>query len=104
MFGDIEGFGLLYMMKVRDAERRRVHAQAVIEELRLDPRLEDLIPPRPARGEPLLAYGRVLDVMCSISALEEPERTAAIGELRDAVEMNREGGAHQVLQHRRTGS
>jgi hypothetical protein len=81
VFSNPEAFALLLVMRAVDAQERSAHARAVVQELGFDPRLEVLVPLRPARGKQLRTYERVLTTFGAITALPEPERTGTIDQL-----------------------
>ena len=89
MFTDVEGFGLLWIMRAVEDAQVREHANAVVEELDLDPRLAEFIPMRPNRGKHRRAYDRLLSSLGEVSRTPEPQRTHAIEQLRELVAAKR---------------
>ncbi len=85
MFSNTEAFALLAVMGAIDEQSRRVHAQAVVHDLGLDPRLEPFIPLPPSRKRKLRVYESVLGSYRGWSALPEPARTRTIEQLARAL-------------------
>lgn len=84
MFSTPETIALIFAAGVIERERQRDHASQVVNALSLDPRLASFIPLPPRKRKLRPEYERLLSAMQGISAMPEPERSKAIGDVRIA--------------------